>query len=223
MESPILIKKYGNRRLYDGGESRYITLEELAEKIRLGATVRLVDAKTGEDLTQPTFAQLILESRGASRLLPTPLLEQLIRMGDDALAEFFGRYVTAALELYAGARKGAQAIAPFNPLANLPFQASGAFARALSNLTDPWGQGAPPWANWGAQPPPPSWPGPPPGWSSAPPMPVAPPPTVPMPAPAAAAPRAPPVPPPADELAALRRELDALKKSVGGRAKRKTK
>lgn len=215
MESPILIKKYGNRRLYDGGESRYITLEELAEKIRMGATVRVVDAKTGEDLTQPTFAQLILESRGASKLLPTALLEQLIRMGDDALAEFFGRYVTAALELYAGARKGAQAIAPFNPLANLPFQAGGAFARALSNLTDPWGQSAPPpqaapWQGWAGGPP---WQGAQPAYP--PPMPPTPMPPAPVAAPPAAA--------GSDELAALRRELDALKKSVGGRGKRRAK
>ena len=127
----MIVKKYSNRRLYDTEASQYITLEELAEKIRLGAEVRVHDAKSNEDLTQGTLAQIILESRGASRLLPVPLLTQLIRMGDDALAEFFGRYLGTALELYFQARQGAQAIAPYNPLANVPFAATNALARLL--------------------------------------------------------------------------------------------
>ena len=81
----------GLRRLYDTGESRYITLEELSEKIRAGQDVRVVDAKTNEDLTQATLTQIIIESRGAARLLPPQLLTQLIRLGDDSLAEFFNR------------------------------------------------------------------------------------------------------------------------------------
>ncbi len=107
-----LIKKYGNRRLYDTAASRYITLEELAGQIRDGGDVRVVDAKTNEDLTQSTLAQIILESRGASKLLPVPLLVQLIRLGNDALADFFGRYVTAALEMYLQSR-------PLNPFAQM--------------------------------------------------------------------------------------------------------
>ena len=65
-----LIKKYGNRRLYDTGDSRYITLEELAAKIRGGTDVRVVDATDGTDLTQVTLTQLILESGSAARMLP---------------------------------------------------------------------------------------------------------------------------------------------------------
>ena len=128
-----LIKKYGNRRLYDTGLSRYITLEELAAQVREGADVRVVDAKSGSDLTQATLAQIILESRGGSRLLPVPLLVQLIRMGDEALAEFFGRYVSGALELYLQAKAGAQAFAPINPFATLPFTATNALARLFGN------------------------------------------------------------------------------------------
>jgi polyhydroxyalkanoate synthesis repressor PhaR len=96
----MLVKKYGNRRLYDTESSRYVTLEELAEKIRHGSDARVIDAKTGEDLTQSTLTQIILESRGAGKLLPIPLLMQLIRLGDDALADFMGRYVSWALEMY---------------------------------------------------------------------------------------------------------------------------
>ncbi len=130
----VLIKKYGNRRLYDTDASRYITQEELAERVRSGTDVHVVDAKTGEDLTQSTLAQIILESRGAARLLPIPLLTELIRMGDDAIAEFFGRYMTTALELYRQARQGAQALAAYNPFVNLPFNAASALARWVSGI-----------------------------------------------------------------------------------------
>jgi polyhydroxyalkanoate synthesis repressor PhaR len=120
----ILVKKYSNRRLYDTEGSRYITLDELAEKIRQGADVRVTDAKTSEDLTQVTLTQIIIESRRAARLLPVALLTQLIRMGDDALAEFFGRYLSTALELYLEAKQGALALKPYNPFAGVPFAAS---------------------------------------------------------------------------------------------------
>ena len=84
----ILIKKYGNRRLYDTEASRYITLEELAARVRGGADVSIVDAQSGEDLTQPTLAQIIMESRGGARMLPARLLHELIRLGDDGLTDF---------------------------------------------------------------------------------------------------------------------------------------
>jgi polyhydroxyalkanoate synthesis repressor PhaR len=128
----MLVKKYSNRRLYDTEKSAYITLEELADRIRQGADARVVDAKTGDDLTQQTLAQIILESRGAGKLLPIPLLPQLIRMGDDALAEFMGKFLSTALELYMSAKQGAQTLAPINPFATLPFSATSALARLLS-------------------------------------------------------------------------------------------
>ncbi len=132
----MLVKKYSNRRLYDTVESRYITLEELAARIRDGADARVVDARTGEDLTQATLTQIILEHR--AKLLPVPLLMQLVRMGDDALAEFFGRYMTWTLELYMQARQGAQQMAPYNPLATVPFAATNALARMFMGASAPW-------------------------------------------------------------------------------------
>ena len=113
----MLVKKYGNRRLYDTEESRYVRLDEIAERIRGGADVQVVDAKTGADLTAPTLAQIIFEDRNAARLLPVPLLVQLIRMGDGPLADFLGRYVSWALEMYLQARSGLGSI--YNPFAAL--------------------------------------------------------------------------------------------------------
>jgi polyhydroxyalkanoate synthesis repressor PhaR len=139
----ILVKKYGNRRLYDTSDSRYITLEELAEKIRAGAEARIVDAKTGEDLTQATLTQIIMESRRAARLLPVPFLTQLIRMREDALAEFLGRYLSWALAVYQQVRQGARTIAPYNPFAMAPFAATNALARLLTGGAD-WSEPPPP-------------------------------------------------------------------------------
>jgi polyhydroxyalkanoate synthesis repressor PhaR len=150
---PAVIKKYGNRRLYDTEDSRYITLEELSDKLRAGRDVRVIDAKSGEDLTQVTLTQIIIEGRSAARLLPVPLLTQLIRLGDDALAEFLGRYVGAALELYLHSRRGAEAALPYNPFATIPFATSSALARMFMG---PMG-----WVDSGP-PPPMAQPGPPP-------------------------------------------------------------
>lgn len=144
----LTVKKYGNRRLYDTADSRYITIEELAEKIRKGSDAKVVDAKTGHDLTQATLAQIIIESRGAAKMLPVPLLLQLIRMREDALAEFMGRWMTWALAVYTQARQGARSIAQYNPLAMAPFAATNALARLL-NGPSTWSEPEP------LQPPPP--------------------------------------------------------------------
>lgn len=192
MAAPTVIKKYGNRRLYDTSESRYVTLEELEQRIRTGENVRVLDAKTDADLTQQTLAQIILESRGGAKLLPVPLLLQLIRMGDEALAEFFGRYMGAALEMYVQAQRGAQAISPYVPMATLPFSATNALARLLLGA----GQLVAPE---------PAWP---------PPMPMAP--------PSAPATPPPGAPDDEDDVATLRRELDELKRELrAGRKPRK--
>ena len=129
MAAPVLVKKYGNRRLYDTGDSKYVTLDELAAKIRSGADIRVVDANTNEDLTQATLTQLVLETGHAARFLPVQLLLQMIRLSDDALAEFFSRYVTGALDLYLQAKRGVQTLAAYNPLTQIPVAASDALAR----------------------------------------------------------------------------------------------
>ena len=137
----LTIKKYSNRRLYDTQESRYITLDELASRIRQGAEVRVIDARSEADLTQATLAQIILDGRNASRLLPVPLLMQLIRMDDDTLADFFGRVMSWALEVYVQTRRGAQALGlpSFGDFADASLNP---FARFFSGGV-PWGVSPP--------------------------------------------------------------------------------
>ncbi len=77
---PVLIKKYSNRRLYDTSQSRYITLEELAQIVQSGARVRVVDAKQEHDLTRQVLTQVILEQQERLDLLPLELLHGIIRV-----------------------------------------------------------------------------------------------------------------------------------------------
>mgnify|MGYP002629550069 CR=1 FL=1 len=146
----ITIKKYSNRRLYDTDRSSYITLEDLAERICKGDDVRVVDASTGRDLTQATLVQIVLESRGAARFLPAPLLVAMIRMGDDALAEFLGRYMSWALQVYSGVRSQARTMmGAFGPGS---FMNGGPFTGFMGGT--PWqgGAGGHGGAGWGQGP-----------------------------------------------------------------------
>jgi len=133
----MVVKRYSNRRLYDTDESRYVTLDELALRIRQGTDVRFVDAPSGADITQSFLAQIILESRGAGRLLPVPLLYRMVRMEDDALAEFFGRYVTWALDVYLRMKQGARTMALASPLGAMPLAATEALMRWLGSWAVP--------------------------------------------------------------------------------------
>ena len=66
-----LIKKYANRKLYDTRTSRYITLEGIAQLVRDGHEIEVVDRDNGNDLTQVTLSQIVLseEKRGPARLV----------------------------------------------------------------------------------------------------------------------------------------------------------
>lgn len=81
-----LIKRYGNRKLYDTSESRYVTLDEIARYVRNNEDVTVIENETGEDLTALAFAQIILEEeRRKSGLLSLPVLRQLIQHGEEAI------------------------------------------------------------------------------------------------------------------------------------------
>ncbi|WP_168210447.1 polyhydroxyalkanoate synthesis regulator DNA-binding domain-containing protein [Persicimonas caeni] len=157
----ITIKKYSNRRLYDTSQSSYITLEDLADKIRQGNDVRVVDAKSDEDLTQQVLAQIILESRGAAKLLPVPLLMRLIRMGEDNLAEFFSQYMSWSLEIYLRFKQGYEKVSPYNPFGSLPFAESNPLMRMFGGQKAPWDT-TPPWQDYQSTQQSPTQPAPPP-------------------------------------------------------------
>jgi len=80
------IKRYDNRKLYDTEASEYVSLDDIAEMVRDGTTVRVVDDATGEDRTAQTLTQIILEEgKNGRQVIPSDLLHQLLRRGGKAL------------------------------------------------------------------------------------------------------------------------------------------
>jgi polyhydroxyalkanoate synthesis repressor PhaR len=99
--SAIVIKKYGNRRLYDTAGSRYVNLDDLAAHIRAGREVQVVDAKTGQDLTRVVLTQIITEdAKDKPTGLPLELLRQLIIASDEVRQEFLMWYLKSAFDTY---------------------------------------------------------------------------------------------------------------------------
>jgi polyhydroxyalkanoate synthesis repressor PhaR len=97
----VIVKKYGNRRMYDTSASRYVNLDDLAEMIRDGKAVKVVDAKSGEDLTRLTLTQIISEDvKDKPTGLPLELLRQLIVASDQARQEFIMWYLRSAFDTY---------------------------------------------------------------------------------------------------------------------------
>lgn len=97
----IIIKKYGNRRLYDTSTSHYVNLEDIAALVRNGTDVQVVDAKTGTDLTRATLTQVIIENaKGEPAGLPLELLRQLVITSDQVGQEFLAWYLKSAFDAY---------------------------------------------------------------------------------------------------------------------------
>ena len=99
--STVVIKKYGNRRLYDTAGSRYVNLDDIAALIREGKDLKVVDAKTGQDLTRVTLTQIITEdAKEKPTGLPLELLRQLIIASDEVRQEFVMWYLKSAFDTY---------------------------------------------------------------------------------------------------------------------------
>jgi polyhydroxyalkanoate synthesis repressor PhaR len=77
-----VIKRYSNRKLYDTKDSRYVTLLQIAEMVRGGEEVQIIDNNTKEDLTEVTLAQIIYEEQkqkaSTSKAVPLQTLKELI-------------------------------------------------------------------------------------------------------------------------------------------------
>ncbi|MDZ3831134.1 MAG: polyhydroxyalkanoate synthesis repressor PhaR [Sphingopyxis sp.] len=140
----VVIKKYANRRLYDTERSCYITLDDLGTMVRDGREFRVVDAKSGEDITHNVLTQIIMdtETRGET-LLPVSFLRHLIGMYGDKMQSMVPQYLEASMTAF---RKNQQDVrAAFegalgsNPLAEMARrnmemfqQAAGAFMPGMS-------------------------------------------------------------------------------------------
>jgi polyhydroxyalkanoate synthesis repressor PhaR len=97
----LVLKKYGNRRLYDTARSTYVTLNQIAEFIRQGFEVEVIDANTKEDVTAYILTQIIMEqAKKKNTLLPAWLLHVIIRYGENVLQEFFEKYLQQIISNY---------------------------------------------------------------------------------------------------------------------------
>jgi polyhydroxyalkanoate synthesis repressor PhaR len=94
---PIRINRYPNRRYYATHTSRYISLPEIEQLIRDGATVEIVDSQTGEDLTRAVLVQIIAEMHPEKMdLFPSAMLHSMLR-ANKVVSEFFQAYFRASL------------------------------------------------------------------------------------------------------------------------------
>lgn len=106
----IVIKKYENRRLYDMNNSTYVNLDDVAEMVRNGADVQVIDAKTNDDITRTVLTQIIVEeTKGRELGLPLELLRQLVLASDSARHQFLEWYLKNAMEAYQKVSESLQA------------------------------------------------------------------------------------------------------------------
>lgn len=80
------IKRYDNRKLYDTETSEYVSLSDIADLVRSGETVEVVDNATGQDITAQTLTQIILEEGKSGReVISSDLLHTLLRRSEEVL------------------------------------------------------------------------------------------------------------------------------------------
>jgi polyhydroxyalkanoate synthesis repressor PhaR len=119
---PLLIKRYASRRLYNTETSDYVTLEDIAGFIRSGRDVKIVDLKSGDDLTRQYLLQIIAEheSRGES-VLPIAVLNDLVRSYTSQAGSVVPDFLAMSFEmLKQGQSKMMDNMAVMNPMAQMP-------------------------------------------------------------------------------------------------------
>lgn len=99
-DKPLLIKRYASRRLYNTETSDYVTLEDIAGFIRAGREVKIVDLKSGDDLTRQYLLQIVAEheSKGEN-VLPLGVLTDLVRSYTTNVQSVVPQFLAASFEM----------------------------------------------------------------------------------------------------------------------------
>ena len=121
--TPLLIKRYASRRLYNTETSDYVTLDDIAGFIRAGRQVRIVDLKTGDDLTRQYLLQIIAEHEGRGEsVLPIDVLVDLVRSYTTQAQSVVPQFLAASFEmLREGQSKVMENLSALpNPMAAMP-------------------------------------------------------------------------------------------------------
>ena len=122
----IIIKKYENRRLYDSTNSRYINLDEIAELVKEGRDVKVVDAASGEDITRVVLTQIIMDdAKGSDSAFPLDILRQMVVASGRATQESALQYMKAMFDMYQNAYRAM----PLTPFQLIPGSGSRSSAR----------------------------------------------------------------------------------------------
>ena len=101
MSAERLIKKYANRRLYDASQSRHITLDDIRGLIVKGEKIRVVEDKSGQDITRHILLQVIAEQEQFGRpILSTPVLESIIRFYGSSMQGFLASFLEKSIETF---------------------------------------------------------------------------------------------------------------------------
>jgi polyhydroxyalkanoate synthesis repressor PhaR len=101
MTKERLIKKYANRRLYDASISKHVTLEDIRDLIVRGEKIKVVEDKSGEDITRLILLQVIAEQEQFGKpILTTQLLESIIRYYGGPMQDFMARYLEQSVAAF---------------------------------------------------------------------------------------------------------------------------
>lgn len=136
-DDTVIIKKYANRRLYNTRSSSYITLEHLAKMTREGIDYKVLDAKSGADITHQILTQIIMEEEASGeQMLPVSFLRQLISMYGNSMQSLLPHYLEASMENFsanqAKLKKAFEDSLGNNPLARLAEQNMAMFKAAAA-------------------------------------------------------------------------------------------
>ena len=142
MSKERIIKKYANRRLYDATVSRHVTLEDIRTLIVQGEKIRVVEDKSGEDITRLILLQVIAEQEQFGRpILSTQLLESIIRFYGNSMQEFMARYLESSVESFMRQQDALQAqiarvmnAAPVTSIADMARQNLELWTRMQENM-----------------------------------------------------------------------------------------
>lgn len=101
MSEPRVIKKYPNRRLYDTTISSYITLEDVKRLVVEQVAIKVIDARTQDDITHSTLLQIIIEQEeNGPPLFTTPILQQMIRFYGGSMHPMFSQMFEQGMQLF---------------------------------------------------------------------------------------------------------------------------
>ena len=98
MSDVRIIKRYQNRKLYDTHQSCYVTLEEIAQIIRDGNEIQVIDNKSKNDITYITQIQLLFDQeKKSTKLGDVDLLKRVIRSNEGTFTGYISSLEHTAL------------------------------------------------------------------------------------------------------------------------------